>query len=102
MVIPIIFLYKNIKIDRDLLDSLPVDGYLSDMKTVEFDANEDTEFDLEDDILPDLGPTNSEENIYHDITEMGSFLPGNLNSGKEKVIINNEVLTPQTHELTLG
>ena len=33
---------------------------------------------------------------------MGSFLPGNLNSEKEKVIINNEVLNPAAQELTLG
>ena len=33
---------------------------------------------------------------------MGSFLPGNLNSEKEKVIINNEVLNPGAQELTLG
>ena len=33
---------------------------------------------------------------------MASFLTGNLYSNKEKVIINKEALSPQTHELTLG
>ena len=45
---------------------------------------------------------NSDENVYNEHTEMGSFLPANLNSNKEKVIINNEVLSPQTPKLTLG
>ena len=52
--------------------------------------------------MPDLGPTNSEENVYNEQTEMGSFLPGNLNTEKERVIINNKVLNPETRELTLG
>ena len=45
---------------------------------------------------------NSDENVYNEHTEMGSFLPGNLNSKKEKVRINNDVLSPQTHKLSLG
>ena len=45
---------------------------------------------------------NTEENIYKEDTEMGSFPPGNLNSSKEAVIRNNKVLSPQKHELILG
>ena len=41
-------------------------------------------------------------NSYNETTELTSFLPRNLNSNKETLIINNEVLSPQTHELTLG
>ena len=47
------------------------------------------------------GP-NSGMNVYSEHTEMGSFLPKNMSTEKEKVIINNEVLNPATHELTLG
>lgn len=52
--------------------------------------------------LPDLGPMNSEIDsfIKHEI--MGGFLPANFNSEKEKVIINDEVLKPEKHDLTLG
>ena len=41
-------------------------------------------------------------NSYNETTELTSFLPRNLNSNKETLIINNEVLSPKTHELTLG
>ena len=85
----------------DLLESLPVNGYLPEAKSVGFDSDE-LDFDSDVNESTDLGPMNSDENVYNEHTEMGSFLPGNLNSNKEKVIINNEVLSPQTHELTLG
>ena len=45
---------------------------------------------------------NIDENIYKEDTEMGSFPPGNLNSNKEEVVINNKVLSPQKLELILG
>lgn len=45
---------------------------------------------------------NTDENIYKEDTEMGSFPPGNLNSNKEEVIRNNKVFSPQKHELILG
>ena len=69
-------------------------------KTVDFDTDV-LEFDSDCNELPDLGPINSNENVYNEDTEMGSFLPRNLNSSREKEIINNEVLSPQTHELTV-
>ena len=94
-------LYKDITIDYDLLESLPVNGYLPETKSVEFDRDE-LDFDSDVNELPDLGPMNSDENVSNEHTEMRSFLPGNLNSSKKKVIKNNEVLSPQTHELTLG
>ena len=45
---------------------------------------------------------NSDDNVYNEVIEMENFLPGNLNYNKEKLIINNEVLSPQALELTLG
>ena len=74
-------LYKDITIDYDFLESLPVNGYLPETKSVEFDSDE-LGFDSDVNELPDLGPMNSDENVYNEHTEMGSFLPGNLNSNK--------------------
>ena len=80
-------LSKDITIDYDLLEIYPVNGYLPETKSVEFDSDE-LDFDSDVNKLPDLGPMNSDENVYNEHTEMGSFL--------------QEVLSPQTHELTLG
>ena len=49
-----------------------------------------------------VGPINSDENIYREDIEMGSYLLEILSLNKEKVEINNEVLNSQTHELSLG
>ena len=48
-----------------------------------------------------IGPMNSNENVYKKDTEMESFLPGNLNSNKVKIRINNEFLSPHPHALTV-
>ena len=48
-----------------------------------------------------IGPMNSNENVYKKGTEMESFLPGNLNSNKVKIRINNEFLSPHPHALTV-
>ena len=69
--------------------------HLPEATSVEFKAYE-LEFDSNSDKLLDLGPMNSNENIYNEDTEMGSFLTGNLNFNKGKVIIDNKVLS---HEL---
>ena len=94
-------LYKDITIDYDLLESLPVNGYLPETKSLEFDSDE-LDFDSDVNELPDLGPMNSDENVYNERTDMWSVLAGNLNSNKGKAIINNEVLSPQKYELALG
>ena len=80
-------LSKDITIQYDLLESLPVNGYSPETKSVEFDSDE-LDFDSDVNELPDLGPMNSDENVYNEHAEIGSFL--------------QEVLSPQTHELTLG
>ena len=67
-------LSKDITIDYDLLEIYPVNGYLPETKSVEFDSDE-LDFDSDVNKLPNLGPMNSDE---------------------------KEVLSPQTHELTLG
>ena len=84
-----------------MLEKLSVDGYLSEAKSVEFDSNE-LEFDSDWNDFPDPSPKNSDYNVYSKDTETGSFLPGNLFSNKEKVVMNNEMFTPQLHGLTLG
>ena len=57
-------LYKDITIDHDLLESLPVNGYLPETKSVEFDSDE-LDFDSDLNELSDLGPMNSYENVYN-------------------------------------
>ena len=94
-------LYKGVTKDCDLLESFPVDEYLSETKSVDFDID-GLEFDSDYKGLFDIGPMNSDENFYKEDTGMGSFFLGNLNFKKEKVIINNEVLSQQTHKLTLA
>ena len=76
------FLYKDITIDHDLSQRYPVGGYSS-------------EFDSDSNELSDLGSINSDENVYSKYTEMRSYLPASSNSNKEKVIINNEVISPK-------
>ena len=95
------FLYKDVTIDCDLLEKLSVDGYLSEAKSVEFDSNE-LEFDSDCNDFPDPRPKNSDYNVYSKYTETGRFLPGNLISNKENVVMNNEIFSPQSHGLTLG
>lgn len=90
-------LYKGVTKDCDLLESFPVDEYLSETKSVDFDID-GLEFDSDYKGLPGIGPMNSDENFYKEDTGMGSFFLGNLNFKKEKVIINNEVLSQQTHK----
>ena len=57
------FVYKDVTIDCDLLENVPVDGYLSETKYVEFNSDE-MEFDSDCNELLDLGPMNSDENVY--------------------------------------
>ena len=51
--------------------------------------------------LPDLDPTNSDENVYNEHTEIRSFVPEKYGTEKQKLIINKDFLNAQTHELTL-
>ena len=46
-------LYKDITIDYDWLESLPVNGYLPETKSVKFDSDE-LDFDSDVNELPDL------------------------------------------------
>ena len=104
------FLYKDIVIDYNIIERLPENDYLSEANSVYFDEKlsgegseeEENEEQGEEEILPDLGPINSEDKVYDKFTEMGSFLPGNVNCNKEKVTVDNDILNPGAHEITLG
>ena len=96
---PNTFLYKDIVIIYDVIESLPENGYLSETTSVEFDEKEPNEdcSDMEEELL-DLHPTNSGEIVCSEHTKIGSFPPGNYATEKQKFIINKEMLNAQTHE----
>ena len=66
------------KIDRHLLESISIGVYLSETKTVEIDSDK-PKFNSCCDKLPDCGRTNPDDNVSNEKSEIGSFLPGNLN-----------------------
>ena len=64
---------------------------------VEFECSENKTFDVDEEIIPDIGPkAENDEKVYDCNTEMGSFIPTKVNSRKEKDILNDFVLKPET------
>ena len=76
------FLYSDISIDYDVLDSLPCDGFI-DLRTIQKNEDED-----EDDFseIPDLGHKDNSNPEYFDTEIKSSFLPHRAQSRKEKEI----------------
>lgn len=75
-------LYENVKIDRQTLANLPEHGVLSDVTRVECG---DSTIENED-VGIDTGPVNFEddEKVYNSQTEMGSFVPTNVDTKREE------------------
>ena len=76
---------------------MPESGILKDVTKVE---SEHEKYDTDnDDIDTDMGPVNFEddEKVYNSQTEMGSFIPTNVDTKKEEEIITDEFLAPQKH-----
>ena len=62
--------YKDIIINNDSLNSLPLHGVPQDLLSIETKNLENSEASE-----PDLGPQNEEDIVYDESTEMSSFLP---------------------------
>lgn len=62
--------YKDIIINNDSLNSLPLHGVPQDLLSIETENLENSEASE-----PDLGPQNEEDIVYNESTEMSSFLP---------------------------
>lgn len=62
--------YKDIIVNQDSLNSLPLHGAPQDLLSVETENLENIET-----CEPDLGPQNEEDLVYNESTEMSSFLP---------------------------
>ncbi|XP_066921730.1 uncharacterized protein [Clytia hemisphaerica] len=91
--------YQNVTIDRSRFDKLPEDDYLQMPMNVDFNQEEVEDDDLDNEgILPDFGPNSedSEEKTYDCNTEMGSFIPIKVKTKKEKDIINDSILNPES------
>ena len=94
-------LYKNVKIDRQTLANLPEHGVLSDVTRVECG---DSTIENED-VGIDTGPVNFEddEKVYNSQTEMGSFVPTNVDTKREEEKISEEFLNaPQQYNWNIG
>ena len=94
-------LYKNVKIDRETLSNLPENDILSDVIRVEGEEKSDDNEDVD----IDTGPVHFEddEKVYNAETEMNSFVPTNIDSKKEKEIINEQFLhAPQSFKWDIG
>ena len=104
-------LYRNVRIDPQRIQALPLDGNLSQVRKIDFTSdmevpigdhdkhqnsnNHLTENEAAVDI--DRGPVSVEtdEIVYDEQTEMSSFLPFHENTKKEKGIVST---LPQTEE----
>lgn len=62
--------YKDIIVNQDSLNSLPLHGVPQNLLSVETEKLENTET-----CEHDLGPQNEEDIVYNESTEMSSFLP---------------------------
>lgn len=82
-------LYQNITIDNEILETLPENGILHGVSTIECKENEDDE----NDIGVDAGPVNSDndEKVYNDESEMSSYLPMNLHKKRKRISLRTNL-----------
>ena len=93
-------LYQNVTINHNALESLPENGVLNTVTTVDLN-NDHTEGQ---EVVTDLGPSNlDDDKVYDENSEMSSFLPTNINKRKEKDIIHDQFLDQtKKHEWHIG
>ena len=92
-------LYENVKIDRQTLANLPEHGVLSDVTRVECG---DSTIENED-VGIDTGPVEDDEKVYNSHTEMGSFVPTNVDTKRDEEKISEEFLNaPQQYNGNIG
>ena len=81
--------YKNVTISNHVLESLPIDGVLSETMTVE-SVNESAHDEITS-THSDPSIANVEDKVYNETTEMDSFIPLNEKQPQEKVAIQNHI-----------
>lgn len=97
------FLYKDITISDQNLAELPENGVPLNVPKVE--CGMETSDKSNSNIGIDSGPLDFDDNekVYNSESEMGSFIPTNIDTKKERQIIEGEFLKqPKTHNWTIG
>ena len=96
------FLYKDVQISKENLDELPENGVLLNVSKVECGIKVNEQSDSNVDI--DRGPVDFDDNetVYNSESEMGSFIPANIETKKEKEIIEDQFVKQPTHNWTIG
>jgi len=97
------FLYKDVKISEQNLAELPENGVPLNVPKVECGMENSDQSNSNIDI--DSGPVDFDDNekVYNSESEMGSFIPTNIDTKKERQIIEGEFLKqPETHNWTIG
>ena len=97
------FLYKDVRISKENLTQLPENGVLSNVPKVECEV-ENNGASISH-IKVDSGPVEYDDNerVYNSDSEMGSFIPSNVSTRKEKQIIQDAFIKqPQSHDWTIG
>ena len=84
--------YKDIIINNNSLNSLPLHGVPQDLLSIETEILENSEASE-----PDLGPQNEEDIVYDESTEMSSFLPIPECQQQEVQAIQQQMCHQPTH-----
>ena len=93
-------MYQYVAIDCNALDSLPENGVLNNITTVDLenDQAEGQEVGI------DLGPNHpsTDDRVYDENSEMSSFLPTNINRKTEKEVHDQFLDQTKKHEWHTG
>ena len=97
------FLYKDVRISKENLTQLPENGVLSNVLKVECQVENNGATSSH--IKVDSGPVEYDDNerVYNSDSKMGSFIPSNVSTKKEKQIVEDAFIKqPQSHDWTIG
>ena len=96
------FLYKDVQISEQNLHEIPENGVLLNVSKVECGIEVNEQSDSNVDI--GSGPVDFDDNqkVYISESEMGSFIPANIETKKEREIIEAEFVKQPTHNWTIG
>lgn len=97
------FLYKDVRISKENLTQLPENGVLSNVLKVECEVENNGATSSH--IKVDSGPVEYDDNerVYNSDSKMGSFIPSNVSTKKEKQIVEDTFIKqPQSHDWTIG
>ena len=97
------FLYKDVRISKENLTQLPENGVLSNVLKVECQVENNGATSSH--IKVDSGPVKYDDNerVYNSDSKMGSFIPSNVSTKKEKQVVEDAFIKqPQSHDWTIG